>query len=185
MKHISLVLVFLSIIAFSCNQAPKLPSKQDMAKIIDTLEFQVFESGQTLLDNRKPLQLVDAYKSFAQNFPLDSLAVKYWFTAAQIQVNLGQSLEAISTLDSLIKIYPKDQIIPSALQFKAFIFDDRLGRIDEASATLDELINNFPESELVENAKAYKETLGKSPEEIIVEMEAKAKQNQQDTQKSK
>jgi TolA-binding protein len=160
---------------FSCNTKSKLPTKQDLASEIDSLEYQIYQSGEQLLDNRKPQRLIGVYRDYAKQFPMDSLAAKYWFKAAQIQVNLGESMEAIKTLDSLIINYPDNKLIPSALQFKAFIYDDRLGKIDEARAALDELINKFPESELVENAKAYKETLGKSPEEIIVEMEAKAK----------
>ncbi len=176
MKNLSLI-VFLSVLVFSCNTKPKMLTKQDLVNEIDSLEYQIYKSGEELLDNRKQERLIGAYKDYAKKFRSDSLAAKYWFKAAQIQINLGESLNAIKTLDSLIANYPKNKLTPSALQFKAFIYDDRLGKIDEARATLDELINNFPESELVENAKAYKETLGKSPEEIIVEMEAKAKEN--------
>ncbi len=178
MKYFSFLFVAISLISFSCN-SPKVDERKVLADEIDTLAYQVFESDVKLLDNHKQKRLVEVYKQYAQKYPDDSLSIKYWFRAAQIQVNLGESQKAIHTLDSLIANYPKAKIIPSALQFKAFIYDDRLGQIDEARATLDELINNFPESELVENAKAYKETLGKSPEEIIAELEAKAKKAQQ------
>lgn len=182
MKYISLIVVFLSLLTLSCNQSPQLSKKQVIVNEIDTLEYQIYESGKKLLDDRKPLRLVNAYQSYAQAFSADTISAKYWFKAAQIQVNLGKSFEAISSLDSLLKYFPKNEITPSALQFKAFIYDDRLGKVNKARDVLDELINNFPESELVENAKAYKETLGKSPEEIIVEMEAKAKKAQQESQ---
>lgn len=185
MKYISLAVLAFSFIIFSCNTSITMDEKQQLTNEIDTLEFQIYESEEQLLDNRKQFRLVDAYKSYAQKYPQDSLAVRYWFNAAQIQVNLGESIEAIKTLDSLINNFPQDKIIPSALQFKAFIYDDRLGDINEARATLTELITNFPESDLVENAKAYMETLGKSPAEIIVEMEAKAKKAQQENQESK
>jgi TolA-binding protein len=90
-----------------------------------------------------------------------------------VEVGLGKSIEAINSLDSLINEYPTHQLIPAALQFKAFILDDRLGKIDEAAAVLDYLIKNFAESDsmMIENAKAYRASLGKSPQQILDEIE--------------
>ncbi len=167
------ILAFISLFMFSCQ--PKLDEKVQLINKIDTLEFQIYKSSVELLDERKPNEVLSLYKNYANLYPEDSISVVYLFKAAQVEVGLGLSLQAISTLDSLIMKYPNAENIPSALQFKAFRYDDRLGNINEASKVLDVLIENYPNSSLIENAKAYKASLGKSPEEIIREMEAKDK----------
>lgn len=177
MKKISFIVLFvIAFIAFSCQ--PKVSEKEQISNRIDTLEYEIYESGMELLDDRKPNEIAALYKSYAQKFPDDTLSVDYWFKAAQVEVGLNIPLQAIQSLDSLIIKYPDAKNIPSALQFKAFIWDDRLGNINKAALVLDYLIENYPDSELIENAKAYKASLGKSPEEIILEMEAMSKKQE-------
>jgi outer membrane protein assembly factor BamD (BamD/ComL family) len=166
-----LVIALVAIFAFSCQ--PKNSEKDLMIAQIDSLETIIFNHPEQLLDDRKPNEIVVLYHKFASLYPQDSLSPSYWYKSSQVEVGLGKSIEAINSLDSLINEYPTHQLIPAALQFKAFILDDRLGKIDEAAAVLDYLIKNFAESDsmMIENAKAYRASLGKSPQQILDEIE--------------
>jgi len=141
--------------------------------IIALLGLTVFSCQPKVSDNKKPKEVSVLYKEYAVKYPEDSVSVKYLFKAAQVEVGLGESLVAIHTLDTLINRYPNAEIIPNVLQFKAFIYDDRLDRVNKAAAALDIIIEKYPDCDIIDNVKAYKETLGKSPEEIILEMELK------------
>jgi tetratricopeptide (TPR) repeat protein len=173
MKYLSkFLLSFLFLIAVaSCTNTEN--EKADLRLKIDSLEIKVLNGTIEMLDNRIPLQLGKMMKDYARLYPQDSVTPVYLFKSAQIEVNTGQSIQAIATLDTLILLQPKHKIVPSVLQFKAFIYDDRLGEYDNAAKVLDELINNYPDAgvDIIENAKAYKASLGKTPEQIILEME--------------
>ena len=171
-KLVFVIIALLGLSVFSCQ--PKVSEKEIIVSRIDTLEYIIYESGDKLLDNRKPKEVSVLYKEYAVKYPKDSISVKYLFKAAQVEVGLGESLAAIHTLDTLINRYPNAAIIPNVLQFKAFIYDDRLDRVNKAAEALDEIIEKYPDCDIIENVKAYKATLGKSPEQIIREMELKA-----------
>ena len=175
-KLVFVIIALLGLTIFSCQ--PKVSEKETIVNRIDTLEYIIYESGEKLLDNRKPKEVSVLYKEYALKYPEDSISVKYLFKAAQVEVGLGESLIAIHTLDTLINRYPNAEIIPNVLQFKAFIYDDRLDRVNKAAAALDIIIEKYPDCDIIDNVKAYKETLGKSPEEIILEMEAMQKQEE-------
>ncbi len=170
-----LIIGSLVLALFSCGTKNHKITKLEIISNIDTLEYQVYKAVKKPMDNRAAKRLITSYINYATTFPKDTMAVKYWFKAAQSQVDLGNSLGAIKSLDSLVVNYPNSKIAPSAWQFMAFIYDDRLGNINMARACLDSLIYKYPNNKLVNNAKAYKQTLGKSPEEIILEMENKVK----------
>ena len=170
-KIVLVIIALLGLSVFSCQ--PKIAEKNILVSRIDTLEYHIYESGEKLLDNRKPKEVSVLYKEYATKYPKDSISVKYLFKAAQVEVGLGENLIAIHTLDTLIIRYPNAEIIPNVLQFKAFIYDDRLDRVNKASETLDIIIKDYPNCDIINNVKAYKATLGKSPEQIILEMEKK------------
>jgi outer membrane protein assembly factor BamD (BamD/ComL family) len=174
-KLVFVIIAVLISTVFSCQQQPKVNEKETLVNRIDTLEYQIYESGEQLLDDKKPTEISVLYKKYASLYPNDSISFSYMFKAAQVDLGLGTPLVAIRTLDSLMILFPKNKLIPNVLQFKAYIYDDRLDRVTKASQTLDIIINEYPDCEIIENVKAYKASLGKSPEEIILEMEAKQK----------
>jgi len=177
-KLVFVIIALLTLIVFSCQQQPKVNEKETIVNRIDTLEYQIYESGDKLLDDKKPTEVSVLYKKYATLYPNDSISFSYMFKAAQVELGLGEPLIAIHTLDSIITMFPENKLIPNVLQFKAYIYDDRLDRVTKASETLDIIINDYPDCEIIENVKAYKASLGKSPEEIILEMEAKQKQEE-------
>ncbi len=178
MKNInSIVVMLFALLLFSCSTEPAKPSisKEETNKQISELKSKIQDGGFKVNEERIPMQIIGLYTKYADAFPDDSLSQKYLFECAQVNVGLGFSPEAIANLDTIVARYPNAEIAPSALQFKAFILDDRMHRWQKAAEVIDELVEKYPDSDIIENAKAYKETLGKSPEQIIREMEAKNK----------
>ena len=172
MKRI-IIMIVLAGFLYSCSSEPEMPkvSKQELNTEIQELKTKI-SSENNVNSEKAAMQIVNLYAKYVEAFPKDSNAIKYLFESAQVNVGLGLSPEAIANLDTIVARYPKSEVAPSALQFKAFILDDRMRRWQKASEVLDELIEKYPNSDIIENAKAYKQTLGKSPEQIIKEMEA-------------
>ena len=169
-----IILLMTTLIMLSCNSEKK-DMRVEMQTEISTLKVEIEKAGIKATSEIAPMKIVKLYVKYANEFPEDSLSKSYLFQCAQVNVGLGLAPEAITNLDTLVARYPNTDLAPSALQFKAFILDEKMRRFQKAEEVINELIANYPESDIIENAKAYKETLGKSPEQIIKDMEAKIK----------
>ncbi len=174
MNKIYIVIILtISGFMFSCDSnlnTENTISKEDIKKQIDSLKLELYKGISNPSNDITAKLVVKQYTNYAYAFRKDSISKNYLFECAQVNVGLGLSPEAIANLDTIIAWYPQDKIAPSALQFKAFILDDRMHRWQKAAEVLDELIAKYPNSDIVENAKAYKATLGKPAEQIIQEM---------------
>jgi TolA-binding protein len=120
-----------------------------------------------MLDMDKADSMVDLYFEYVEEFPDDTLSVRYLFKAAELQMGMNKNLECINTLTKLQDNYPDCGIMPMVLHFKAFVYDDKFQDFDKARACLDELITKYPNDPLVPNAKAYREMIGKDPNEVF------------------
>ncbi len=67
----------------------------------------------------------------------------------------NKNREAIAALNTLIKNYPKDGLVPKACYRGALIFNERLQKVDKAKQILKGLIRKFPDHEITEFAKNY------------------------------
>ena len=169
------LIILISLFVYSCSTNNDTPStsRLDLQQHIDSLKKEILISGVTPNNEINGKRIVIVYKDYANAFPDDTLSKKYLFECSQVYVGLGLAPEAMDVLDTLVARYPNTELAPSALQFKAFILDEKMRRWQKAAETLDILIEKYPNSDIIENAKAYKETLGKSPEQVIKEMEAR------------
>ncbi len=67
--------------------------------------------------------------------------------------------EAIFALNSLIKSYPKDALVPKAYYRAAQIFHERLKNVEQAKKILNGLVHKFPDHEITTFAKNYLNSL--------------------------
>ncbi len=163
-----------TLIMMSC-ETEKKDMRPEMQSEINTLKAEIEAAGIKANSEIAPMKIVKLYVDYANQYPEDSLSMRYLFQCAQVNVGLGLAPEAINNLDTLVARYPDTDLAPSALQFKAFILDEKMRRFQKAEEVINELIEKYPNCDIIDNAKAYKETLGKSPEQIIKDMEAKIK----------
>lgn len=176
MKKLSLVVV-LSIVAIlfttSCGETVK-QSPDDMQAGIESLQKELFSDNTKALDISKADSMINLYLDFANTYPEDSMALEFLFKAAEVQMGINKGMECIATLSKIQNTYPDAKIMPMVLHFKAFVYDDKIQDFDKARACLDELIENYPEDNLVPNAKAYREMIGKDPNEMFMNADAVA-----------
>lgn len=173
MKLLKVIILFVATLVMMSCDSEKKDMRVEMQAEIDSLKVEIEEAGIKSNSEIAPMKIVKLYEKYANDYPEDTISKSYLFQCAQVNVGLGLAPEAIANLDTLVVRYPNTDIAPSALQFKAFILDEKMRRFQKAEEVINELIVKYPESDIIENAKAYKETLGKSPEQIIKEMEAK------------
>ena len=165
MRKIIIFGLLLTLIA--CGTVGKKKSKEQERASINRMEKELYSTKDGTLDMLKADSMIVMYKSFVAQFPSDSMAVKYLFKAAEVEMGADKNKECIATLSLIQEKYPNADIMPMVLHFKAFVYDDKLQEFDKAKACLDELIENYPNDPLVPNAKAYRNLIGKDPNEIF------------------
>ena len=77
------------------------------------------------------------------------------FKIASWLTEKGKHKEAILALNSLIKKYPEDALVPKAYYRAAQIFRERLGDVEKAKKILQKMIAKYPDLEITAFAKNY------------------------------
>ncbi|RUA25620.1 MAG: hypothetical protein DSY76_06570 [Bacteroidetes bacterium] len=157
-----LALVFL----VSCQQKTSQSTQENLKSKVMVLQKQLMKNTANISVAQGD-SMVDLYIEYANTYPDDSISVEYLYRAAGVQMGMEKNKDCLATLTMIEERYPKSDIIPSVLQLKAFIYDTKFQDFDKAKAAIDELIEKFPDDKLVPNAKAYRDMIGKDPEELF------------------
>jgi len=86
----------------------------------------------------------------------------------------NNGVKAMELADRMLNEFPKSERIPETVFLKAFIYENQLSNLGLALKTYQDFLLRFPEHELADDAEAAINNLGKTPEELIREFEAKA-----------
>ncbi len=169
-KSLGVFVILLFILTISCQQSQK--KEITINEKIQQLEDSLFsEDGRMRLPEAE--KLVNAYRQFATEKPSDSLSPIYLFKAIDISMNLPNPKRSIALVDQFIQQFPDHASMPNALFVKAFIFDDQLHDYENAKKAYLLFIDRYPDHALADDAAEAIKNLGKTPEEIIREFEAK------------
>ncbi len=160
-------LIILTFLA-ACQSGP---SKEKMTASIQELEKEIGASGQPPPDKLDSLQA--ELNAFVEAFPKDSLSVNYLSKAGEIARIQRQYEEAISIFDKIEKNYPNTKAAAAAMFMKAFTLDNDLKKLEEAKAAYEAFIQKYPNDDFTDDAQYLLKNLGKSPEELVKEFEAK------------
>ncbi|MCD4773048.1 MAG: tetratricopeptide repeat protein [Bacteroidales bacterium] len=152
------------------------PTKDNALTKISVLEKQLFSSTNSSVNKIKAEELVLLYLDFAKQFPEDSIVPEYLFKAADISMNIMESGKAIEIYDQIITNYPDYSKTPECLFLKGFVYENNLHDLVHAKKYYTEFIDKYPDNDFADDAAMSLINLGKSPEELIKEFEAKMKQ---------
>ena len=163
------ILIALAAVAFTACK----PSKEKLSGNIAAMEERLFSPSSQGLSKESVDSLVADYEEYVARFPEDTLAPGYLFKAAGILMNTGEGAKAVSLFDRLIKEYPSHQKAALALFFKGYVQENILRNLDQAKETYLLFIEKYPGNEFADDAQASIDNLGKTPEQMIREFEAK------------
>jgi tetratricopeptide (TPR) repeat protein len=125
--------------------------------------------------------LVGAYETFAKENPDDPKSVQYLYQAAELyDTNLGESNQAIAVFDRIIQNYGNHERASDALFKKAYIYNNTFGDTARARITYQEFLQRFPEHPMHESAEFELRNLGKTPEQILQEIQQQKQDSSQE-----
>lgn len=120
------------------------------------------------------IALFDKYTMYAEKYADDQSAPDFLFKAGELANSIGMAERAIQLLSSIPQQYPKFDKAPESLFLCGFISENHIGNLEQAKTFYREFIQQYPNHLLRKDAELSLQNLGKSPEELIKEFEAKA-----------
>jgi TolA-binding protein len=167
-------LAIISVFFYACS------SPEDEAKSkINKLESDLFSSEDMVVNRKQASELVNAYIDYADKFPDDTLSPDYIFKGADICMNILNPSKAVWFFDRIIREYPNYRKVPESMFLKAYVYDNNMQSYDLARKLYTEFIEKYPDNEFADDAKVSIQNLGKTPEQIIMEIEERAKAQQE------
>jgi len=176
MKKYSAILIAIisAMILVSCGG----PSKdKEVTKIKELEKKKAAAEKSGIINREKSAELITAYKEFADKFPKDTASATYLFKGAQLSMNINHGKGAIECFDRIIKDFPDYNKMPDCIFLKAFVYETQLQDMVNARKYYEEFLKKYPRHDLADDAQASINNLGKSPEELVKEFEAKAKED--------
>lgn len=189
MKH--LLLLPLIVLMFSCGSKNEEngstnPEGEDASNIsymnrndlkahIDVLEKSLYEDT-VAMDQEKATELMEAYAMYASKHPDQERSADYMFKAGELAMGLNRSLDAIKYFSITYGRYANYDKRPYALFLKAFVLENQVNDYEQATQVYQTFIEEYPDHPMYDDAKYSIENMGKTPEELIKEFEAKQKE---------
>lgn len=121
--------------------------------------------------------LLSLYEKFIADYPEDTLVAGYLFKAATLAMNIDEGAKAISFFDQYLRDFPGGPKAPLCSFFRAYVQENLLKNLDQAKESYLQFLEKYPDHDFSDDARAALENLGKSPEQLIREFEARQKAN--------
>ncbi|MEI7981733.1 MAG: tetratricopeptide repeat protein [Bacteroidota bacterium] len=149
------------------------PSREKSVLKIQDLEKRLFAPEAVSFDKVKADSLLTLYLNFVKDHPKDSLAPQYLFKAAGISMNSGDGTKALNLYDQFLKDYPDHPHAAMSLFFKGFVYENILRNLESAKEAYLQFIEKYPNDEFNDDARLALQNLGKTPDQMIREFEAR------------
>jgi TolA-binding protein len=92
-------------------------------------------------------------------------------------MGIERPLEAVEYFGKFVTNFSENERVPLALFLQGFIYENNLADMPNAKLKYEEFLEKYPQHEMAKDAQIALQNLGKTPEELIKEFEAKNKEN--------
>jgi tetratricopeptide (TPR) repeat protein len=141
---------------------------------ITTLEKALIEDAKKgKVDSAAVNRLLAAYEAFADKYPGDTTAANFLFKAADFYRYMQKPLKSIGIYEKIYNNYPHFEKRPYALFLQGFMFENEVGNVHAAKIKYEAFLKEFPDHPIAKDVKLTLENLGKTPEQLLAEFEAR------------
>jgi len=168
MKHIPAILFLFLLGLFACTS-----SRDKSVREITDLENSLFSPQSMGFDTAKAKILLGKYEDFVNKRPGDSLSPDCLFKAANLALNLGDGTKALALFDQFIRTFPDHPKAEVSLFFRGFVYENYFLDLGKAKEAYTLFLDKYPQSDFADDAAMALLNLGKTPDEMFREFEAK------------
>lgn len=166
----------LAISLISCK-----PNKEDLKANISELEAKLEASIKTNIDIQAANTLLESYDDYIVYFQEDSLAEEYLYRAGELALNMKKTITAEKYLELYENNYDSGPHSVEVLFHLANLNENQKADIVTAEKYYNLVISKFPESNFAKISSQALTTLGKTPDEILEMLKAKANKAETDS----
>ncbi|MBO7101774.1 MAG: tetratricopeptide repeat protein [Bacteroidales bacterium] len=170
MKRILICLLGIGLLA-SCG-----PNREKQLKAIAEHEQQLSMLEMSTEDTEFH-EMIDLYRTFAHDFPNDSLAPVYMMRAADASISVGLPEQAVQLLDSVITLYPGFEDVGGCWFLKGYAYETA-EQFEQAREAYTYFVDNYPEHYLAPDTRKTLPYIGMTAEEMFEAIMNNAAQEQ-------
>lgn len=167
----AILLLLISVFAACTSQREK------EIRAITELEKSL-EKDAARPDPGKLKNLLDAYVAYVDNHPDDTTSGLYLYKAVTLCIGVNNGARAMELIDRTLNDFPGSRYAPTTIFLKAYVYENLMGNYGQASTVYQGFLKKYPDHELADDAEAALKYLGKSPEELVKEFEARKEDSQ-------
>jgi TolA-binding protein len=164
--------IIISGLVIQCSTDPKAKIIS-LEKKMSAENFSLDEKGMETAD-----ELVREYINFAESHKDSPEAPDFLYKAADLSLNTNKSKQALDLYNRIIYQYPDFKKVPECLFLMGYINENYFQDLGKAKEIYESFLQKYPDHDFADDARISIENLGKSPEELIREFEAKNKLKQ-------
>lgn len=127
----------------SGKKAEVLEPQEQIVGRIDSLE-RVLLNEDVALNDSAAAQVIKDYLRFQERWPNDPKCPDYLFRAADVMRGMYRVQDACTTLELLVRRYPKSPQAPEALFFAGFMLHNDISEQQKANEFLQRVIDEYP-----------------------------------------
>ena len=159
MKRIFICLLGIALLsACGPNREKQIQAIEAQEQNLSTLDLGTSDEEFT--------QAINLYRTFAHDFPNDSLAPVYLMRAADASISVGLPEQAVDLLDSIILLYPGFEDLGGCCFLKGYAYETA-EQYDKAREAYTYFVDNYPDHYLASDTRKTLPYLGMSPEEMF------------------
>lgn len=166
--------LFVMALTAGLGMAGCQDSQQSIIENIEKSQKELYGDGKNFnFDKVKADNLIAAYDKFITKYPNDAKTPEYLFNESEVYSTKKDFDKAIECYTKIYANYKDHEKAPTALFMLGFTYEDKLKNLDKAKEYYNEFLAKYPKHELADDVQFSLNNLGKSPEEIMKEFEAK------------
>jgi tetratricopeptide (TPR) repeat protein len=165
MRKISVVIILASVVVAMSSCQSKM---EKLEEVVFSDEFSYDTKGVS-----QATELMDLYIKKAEAEPKAAKAPDWMFKAAELAMNLEKTQQALELYNKIIYTYPDYEKSPECLFLMAFIYENNVQNYGKAKDLYEQFLKQYPDHEFADDAAFSLQNIGKSPEELMREFEAK------------
>ena len=169
-RKITIALLCCMGIISACSSNQKKLSDEITAK-----ETALYADSTMVPDAAKAKEIIALYTRYATEYSDDTISAAYLFKAGDISSKINETHQAIQLFGLMIQKYPDHSNAPYALFLQGFIYENQLGDPMKARPYYEAFLKKYPDHPIAGDVSFSLENLGKSPEDLIREFEARLK----------
>lgn len=167
-----IILAFVTMVLMSCNFHDQ--RKNDATEALT-------KANQSLMANHSDTLAVkdaqEAVRAFINRFPEDTISPFLLFELALVYEKQRQYDSTIKTLDKIYSFYPHSKQAGKAVFLEGFLYANVLNKLDKAKEMYQLYLEKYSssDSKMTNDVKMEIQNLGKSPDQILKEIQEKAR----------